>query len=210
MTRPQKAFASALALALAGALTFADVASAQDEEPAPEFSVAKGSQDLQFGFSMVSLPEIVKGAWSAQPEIRYGVFLSDGLQLQITAETRVWPLGKEAPKSYGGGVNLLWFPDLGTASRNFYLLVGGGGAYEDPPQQTLDASFDPMVRGGVGARVPLRDLGIPFMASWYLSTEFAVKAVLLGEDEEDYPASPGAATDLDYLSALTVGFTILL
>ena len=59
--------------------------------------------------------------------------MAEGIEAQFTADGRVWPLGAKAPRSYGGGLNILWFPNIAQGKRNLYFLVGGGGAWVDPP-----------------------------------------------------------------------------
>ena len=202
--RVSAALTTALLLPLAGAFLAVPTAGAQS------FPIVGGTQELQFGLSMVSMPEITSGSWSAQPEVRWGLFLADALELQVTADVRAWPLGAEAPKSYGGIVGLLWFPDLSAGERNFYLLAGAGGAWSDPPEITIDASFDPTVRGGMGLKVPLDNLGLGFLAGKHLNAEYRLDFVYLNEDETDYPAFTDVATNYDFLSGMTIGISFIL
>ncbi len=206
MNRPRIAAASALAFTFVfvGGLSFGGSAHAQT------FPVVKGTQELQIGFSMMSMPEIVSVTWSAHPELRWGIFLGEGFEAQLTADMRVWPLGIAAPRSYGGGLNLLWFPNLGQGHRNLYLLLGGGGAWTDPAEPTIDASLDPAGRVGLGAKVSLEQLGLPFLVGWHLTTEYRGEFVYLNEDSADYPGLPeSASTGLDFVSGVTVGVSIL-
>jgi hypothetical protein len=211
MTRARlfAALPTAAVLTLAGLTPIGALLAARPAE-AQSFPVVGGTQELQIGVSMVSLPEITNGSWSAQPEVRWGLFLADGLELQVGLDTRVWPLGSQAPKSYGGGVSMLWFPDLGTVDRNFYLLAGAAGMWSDPPQAAFHASFDPVGRGGMGLKVPLDNLGLGFLAGKHLTVEYRLDFVLLNEDEEDYAVLGDVATNYDFLSGLAVGVSFIL
>jgi hypothetical protein len=177
--------------------------------PAQTFPVTKGSQEIQVGFSAISLPEFVGGSISAQPELRYGRFVGEGLEVQLGAETRVWPLGTQAPKLYGGSLSVLWYPNLGPRNRNLYLLVGGGGSWNDPPQVTRDASFDPAVRAGMGVKVSLENLGLAFASGWHLTVEYREELVLYNEDEGAYAGlGTDVSTDRDLLSGLAIGVSL--
>ncbi len=206
MNRARLSLATALAvvLPLAGAWLPGGNAGAQT------FPVVGGTQEVQIGFSVVTLPEITGGTWSAQPELRWGLFIADGLEIQVTADARAYPLGTTAPKSYGGGVNVLWFPVLGDRDRNFYLLAGGGGAYSDPSSPAIDASFDPAGRIGLGVKVPLDAMGLGFLMGRHLGAEYRGDFVFLNEDADDYPYEEDFATSLEYVSGFTIGVSFIL
>jgi hypothetical protein len=206
MIRPRPVAPVALVLVPVLAVALLSGSSAR----AQTFPVVGGTQEIQVGIAAVSTPEIVSGFVSAQPELRWGFFLSDGLELQLIADTRVWPLGAYAPKSYGGSLNVLWFPDLGARDRNFYLLAGAGGAWNDPPPESLDASFDPAVRAGIGVKVPLDALGLGFLVGTHLGAEYRGEFVFLNEDADDYAYLGDVATDLEFLSGVAIGVSMIL
>ncbi|MBZ0267087.1 hypothetical protein K8I85_02940 [bacterium] len=167
----------ALALALLAVSGIPD-ASAQT------FPVVAGTMEIGAGISAVALPEQTTGSISAQPEVRVGYFLAEGLMLQVTADTRVWPLGTAAPSTYGVAGNLLWFPNLGPRSRNMYLMAGGGGNFVDPPSPTVDSSLDPLLRIGVGVKVPMEEIGLNFLHPYHFTVEFREEMAV--GDETDF------------------------
>ncbi|GJM43885.1 MAG: hypothetical protein DHS20C21_07270 [Gemmatimonadota bacterium] len=152
---------------------------------AQSFPVVSGTMEFQFGLTGMALPENSGGgSLSAQPELRVGRFVAEGVELQLVGDARVWPLGVTAPSSYGVSANLLWFPNLGPTSRNLYLLVGGGGALVDPPSAAVGSSFDPLGRVGVGVKVPLSELSVSWTKSLFFTVEFREEYV--AADESDY------------------------
>jgi hypothetical protein len=122
---------------------------------AQTFPVVRGTTELQVGGVGVVMPEDSGGMISLEPEVRFGYFIGEGLQVQLAGDVRVWPLGVVAPANYSGAVSVLWFPNLGPQSRDMYLLVGAGGAYSDPPGPQAEGEFDPLFRFGLGVKVPL-------------------------------------------------------
>jgi hypothetical protein len=174
----KRAFPS-LALAVLGALGPA-VAFAQT------FPVVPGTLEIGAGMAAVALPEATTGSISAQPEVRVGYFFAEGMMLQVVADTRVWPLGIVAPTSYGIAGNVLWFPNLGPQNRNLYLMAGAGGALVDPPGPAKGSSVDPMIRGGLGVKVSLADVGLHFLRPFHLTVEFREEYV--HSDENDFLA----------------------
>lgn len=174
---PMKRAIPALVLALL-AVSRVPGASAQT------FPVVAGTMEFGVGASAVALPEEISGSISAQPELRLGYFLAEGLMLQVVGDARVWPLGTVAPSTYGVAGSLLWFPNLGPRSRNMYLLAGGGGNFVDPPQPSEDSSIDPLLRAGVGVKVPLNGLGLSFLHPYHFTAEFR-EEIAVG-DETDF------------------------
>jgi hypothetical protein len=160
---------------------------------AQSFPVVAGTLEFQGGMAAVSLPEQNFGSVSAQPELRIGYFFSEGMMAQLVADTRVWPLGTAAPSFWGVSGNVLWFPNLGPRSRNLYLLAGGGGALVDPPAAAEGSSFDPLLRGGLGIKVSLVEVGLTFLQQLHLTVEFREEMVV------------GDETDL--LSGVAVGLS---
>jgi hypothetical protein len=167
-------------------LLLAGIASAQT------FPVVAGTMEVQVGAAGIVLPENTNGMVSAQPELRLGYFVSEGLQLQIVGDARVWPLGMVAPANYGVGAQFLWFPNLGPQNRNLYLLAGAGGAYSDPPRD--DSQFDPLARVGLGVKVPLAGVGLGFLQRAHLTVEY--RGELLFQDETDFVS--GAAVGFSF------------
>jgi hypothetical protein len=182
------------------------------EAQAQSFPVVAGSREIQIGASATSLPELYDGPFSAQPELRLGMFVVEGVELQLLGETRVWPLGRRAPKGYGGALQILWFPNLGAQSRNMYLLIGGGGARITPPDRRLESSFDASARAGIGVKVSLEGLGLDFLNTYHLNVEYRGEYLYLNEDEEDY-AALGLGDDLpttsDFVSGVSVGISMV-
>ena len=148
---------------------------------AQTFPVVAGTMEIQLGAAGVILPENTNGMVSAQPELRVGFFVSEGLQLQFVGDARVWPLGTIAPPSYGASAQFLWFPNLGPQNRNLYVLGGMGGAYSDP--LVGDSAFDPLARAGLGFKVPLGDFGLGFVTRSHLTVEY--RAEMIFQDETD-------------------------
>jgi len=162
---------------------------------AQTFPVVRGSSEVEFGVAGIILPESEDGPYSAQPEVRLGYFLAEGLELQLGLHGRIWPLGGVASKSFGLAGHLLWYPNLGPDSRNLYLMGGGGAARNDPPPRIKrDPNIDPFVRGGLGYKVPLRNLGVGFLMSAHLTAEYRVEYVL--EENNDFVS--GALLALSY------------
>lgn len=151
---------------------------------AQTFPVVAGTMEIGVGVSAVALPERITGSISAQPEVRVGFFLAEGLMLQVVGDARVWPLGNTAPSTYGVAGNLLWFPNLGPRSRNLYLMAGGGGNFVDSPNPADDSSIDPLLRGGVGVKVPLEEIGLGFLHPYHFTVEFREEVVT--GDETDF------------------------
>jgi hypothetical protein len=162
---------------------------------AQTFPMASGTLEVQFGLAAIVLPEGSDGAYSAQPELRVGLFLMPGLELQVQGDARLWPLGSVAAKSYGASAHLLWFPALSPENRNFYLMAGGGGALSDPPARTgLDSGFDPLLRGGLGYKVPVSGLDFGFLKRPHLTVEGRLEALF--QDETDLVS--GGSVALSY------------
>lgn len=151
---------------------------------AQTFPVVRGSTEVEFGFAGIVLPESEDGTYSAQPELRFGYFLAEGLELQLGLHGRIWPLGAVASKNYGVAGHVRWYPNLGPGNRNLYLLGGAGAARNDPPPRIPEeASVDPFARGGLGYKIPLRDLGIGFLSGAHLATEYRLEYVLRGDND---------------------------
>jgi hypothetical protein len=151
---------------------------------AQTFPMTPGTLEIQVGVGAILLPESSDGTYSAQPEVRVGLFLMPGVQLQVQGDARLWPLGSVAPKSYGASAHLVWFPSLGPENRNLYLMAGGGGALTDPPARTgLDSGFDPLFRGGLGYKIPLSGLRLGFLRQTHLNVEARLEAIF--QDEVD-------------------------
>lgn len=154
---------------------------------AQTFPVVRGTTEFQVGAAGVMMPEDSNGMVSYQPEVRFGYFIGEGLQVQFAGDMRVWPLGTIGPARYGGTVSLLWFPNLGPQNRNLYLLGGAGGAYRDPPGPHADGEFDPSLRGGLGIKVPLG--GFAFLQGSHLTMEY--RGELLLQDETEFVSGVG-------------------
>ena len=150
---------------------------------AQSFPVTPPSMEVQVGAAAITLPEQYDGLFGWQAEVRWGMFLLTGLQLQIQGDARIWPLGAKAPKNYGGAGHLAWYPRMGD-SRNLYLLVGVGGGWSDPPKSLGEARFNPLGRAGIGYKVSLEDLGIGFLRSWHFTSEFRVEGHVLEDSTE--------------------------
>jgi hypothetical protein len=137
---------------------------------AQTFPVVAGTWEVQGGFNGTVLPEGYSPLWSAQVEARAGMFIAEGLEIQAIGDVRVWPLGAEAPKSYGITGNLLWFPRTGE-TRNLYLLGGGGGFFRDQATPTQpESGFQPMLRTAVGTKIKMPGQGA--VRNLHLTTEF--------------------------------------
>ncbi|NNE44695.1 MAG: hypothetical protein HKN12_10830 [Gemmatimonadetes bacterium] len=155
---------------------------------------ASGSLELQFGIATIALPEDTEGTYSAQPQLRLGLFLSEALQFQVEGYARVWPLGAVAPSSYGVVAQVAWYPSVGPNVRGLYFLAGAGGALNEPPGFMTESSFDPLVRGGLGYRVPLNELGVGFLTAAHLNAEYRAEYLL--EDPSDFVS--GVAVSFSY------------
>jgi hypothetical protein len=158
-------------------------------QPTP---VGAGTLEVQGGIAAIGMPESTRGTYSAQPELRLGYFLADGVELQAAAHIRMWPLGAVAPHNAAAAAHLLWYPELGPGHRNLYLMAGGGVARNDPPGYLIERTFDPLARFGVGYKIPLADLGLGAMSAGWLTTEFRVEALF-----EEY-TSPVAGIAVGY------------
>jgi hypothetical protein len=162
---------------------------------AQTFPVTPGTIEVQAGMAGVVLPEASDGTYSAQPEFRVGYFLAPALQLQLVVHSRLWPLGAVAARNHGVVAHAVWFPNLGPQNRNLYLMAGAGGARNVPPPATgLDVSFDPLLRGGVGYKIPLQDVGLGFLSSTHLTVEYRAEYWL--QDEAAFVS--GAAFGFSY------------
>lgn len=162
---------------VAAALTLPASASAQG------LPVAAGTIEVQAGMAAIALPEATRGTYSAQPELRLGFFVAEGVEAQLEANIRMWPLGSVAPHSAGVGAHLLWYPTLGPGHRNLYLLAGGGVSRNDPPGVLTERTFDPLGRAGLGYKIPLSELGLGALSNGFLTTEFRMEMHF--EDERD-------------------------
>lgn len=140
-----------------------------DAAAAP-FSVEPGTLEGQLGASLSVLPEEVNAPTAIQIEGRGGYFFGEGLEAVVAADMRVWPLGNQAPASYGVTANVAWYPDI-SEERNLYLMAGGGGFFRDPDAASpLESGFQPMVRGAVGQKISLEKMGP--VRDFYLTSEF--------------------------------------
>jgi hypothetical protein len=157
---------------------------------AQTFPITPGTLEFQVGVAGIVLPEDTDGMFSAQPQIRAGLFLREGVELQGEADARVWPLGPIAAHSYQVTGNLLWFPRL-SDHHELYLLGGGGGAFSNPPGPE-GGSFDPLLRGGLGVKIPLVALTEAFRAL-YLTAEYRGELVF--------------ATNTSFVSGVALGFS---
>jgi hypothetical protein len=153
--------------------------------------IEAGTWEIQAGLAGIVLPEDIEGTYSLQPEVRFGYFIADAIELQAQGDVRVWPLGSVAPNSYGVGGSVLWFPSI-QEERNLYLLGGVGGAYTDPPGSAEDSSFDPLGRVGFGFKVPITGLG--FLDGSYLNLEYRGEMAFV--DDPDFVS--GAAIGLSF------------
>jgi len=151
---------------------------------AQTFPVVRGTLEVGAAMAAVALPEHTGGSISAQPELRVGYFIAEGMMVQVVGDTRVWPLGTQAPKWYGVAGQLLYFPNLGPRSRNLYLMAGAGGALVDPPNPAEDSSMDPLIRGGVGVKISLVEVGLRFLQGLHFTAEFREEYVR--SDENDF------------------------
>ena len=137
---------------------------------AQTFPVVAGTWEFQGGFSGTVLPETYNALWSAQVEARAGMFVAEGWQIQAIGDARVWPLGGQAPKSYGITGNVLWVPRMGE-HRNLYLMGGGGGFQRASSTPTHpETGFQPMLRTGIGTKV--RMPGDGWIRNLHLTSEF--------------------------------------
>lgn len=168
-----------------------------DEAPAAEAVVEDAAPPsgliVRIGVAGITLPEASDGTFSAQPEVRLGWFSGADLALQAEASVRVWPLGPVAARSYGVGGNLLWFPPPLQGGADLYLLGGGGGYYTDPA--VGDASFDPVVRGGVGMMVPLKGMS-GVLAGMRFAFEYRGEMLLADETDFVSGVSMGISREL--------------
>lgn len=147
---------------------------------AQTFPVDSGTLEIQVGVAGIVLPEESDGLFSAQPELRVGWFVRDRIEFQVQGDVRIWPLGDTAARSYGGSGNLLWYPKLAGDRHDLYFLGGAGGAYSDPPDPALSSGFDPLVRGGIGLKVPLAGLS-DALRSLFFNAEYRGELVLQDE-----------------------------
>lgn len=136
---------------------------------------AAGTLEVQGGMAAIGLPEGTDGTYSAQPELRVGYFLSEGIEAQVVGHIRMWPLGMVAPHNAGAAVHLLWYPSLGPGHRNLYLMGGGGIARNVPPGVLAGRTLDPLGRAGLGYKVPLSGLGLGAMSAGWFTTEFRME-----------------------------------
>ena len=150
---------------------------------AQTFPVTRGTMEFGAGMAAVTLPEETSGSISAQPEVRVGYFFAPGMMLQAVADMRVWPLGVVAPTRYGIAGDVLYFPNLGPQNRNLYLMAGAGGTIVNPPGPAKGTSVDEMIRGGVGIKVSLANVGLHFLRPFHFTVEFREEYV--HSDEND-------------------------
>ena len=142
---------------------------ASDVAAAP-FSVEPGTLEGQIGASHSVLPEEVNATTAIQLEGRGGYFFAEGLEAVLAVDTRIWPLGSQAPASFGVTGNVAWYPAI-SEERNLYLSAGGGGFFRDPDESSpLDSGFQPMFRGAVGQKISLEKMGP--VRDFYLTSEF--------------------------------------
>lgn len=160
---------------------------------AQTFPVVAGTMEFGAGATALALPEEITGSISAQPELRVGYFLAEGLMLQVVGDARVWPLGTVAPSTYGVAGSILWFPNLGPRSRNMYLTAGGGGNFVSPPNPSDDSSVDPLLRIGMGVKVPMEEIGLNFLHPYHFTVEFR-EEIAVGDET-------------DFLSGISFGFS---
>jgi hypothetical protein len=137
--------------------------------------VEAGTVEVQAGMAAIGLPEGTDGTYSAQPELRVGWFLSEGVEVQGVGHIRMWPLGAVAPHNAGAALHLLWYPSIGPGHRNLYLMGGGGIARNDPPGVLVERTFDPLARAGLGYKIPLSGLGLGAMSAGWFATEFRLE-----------------------------------
>jgi hypothetical protein len=162
---------------------------------AQTFPVTPGTLELQVGFAAITLPEGSDGSYSAQPQVRLGMFLAPGLALQVEGSFRIWPLGAVAPGSIGASAQIAWFPTLGQGNRNLYLMAGAGATRNDPPARTgLDTSTDPQARVGLGYKIPLSNLDLGFVSKAHLNVEYRAEFLL----EDETALVSGASLGLAY------------
>jgi hypothetical protein len=150
---------------------------------AQDLPVSAGTIEVQAGMAAIGLPEATNGTYSAQPELRLGFFLVEGLEAQLEANIRMWPLGSVAPHSAGAAAHLAWYPSLGPGHRNLYLLAGGGVSRNDPPGVLTVRTFDPLARAGLGYKIPLSQLGMGAVPHGFFTTEF--RAEMHFEEQTD-------------------------
>jgi hypothetical protein len=163
--------------------------------------VPPGTWEFQGGFSGIVLPEAFNGTWSAQIEGRAGYFIKEALEIQGMINWRVWPLGGKAPHYYDFGVSALWFPKIGDI-RNMYLLGGAGGAVTDPPHEP-EGGFKPLIRAGVGFKVPMR--GLEFLGNAYLTMEYRAEMVFI--DDPEFFEDPTIEDGSDFVSGAAIGIS---
>ena len=156
----------------------------ENSSPWPTWRSSRQQNEIQAGVAGIVLPEAEQGTYSAQPELRLGFFIAEGLQLQLEANGRVWPLGDVASKSLGTAGHLVWFPKLGPQNRNLYLMGGAGMVRTNPPLRLhSEVSYDPLLRGGMGYKIPLQDLGIGFLTAAHLTAEYRFEYLMQDEDD---------------------------
>ncbi|HET9886640.1 MAG TPA: hypothetical protein VFR10_03940, partial [bacterium] len=99
------------------------------------------------------------------------------------------------------GASLLWFPQIGN-HRNMYMLAGAGGAITDPPGEP-DGGFKPLVRAGVGFKVPMS--GLKFLGDAYLTMEYRGEMVFIDDPEffEDDTIEDGS----NFVSGAAIGLS---
>ena len=148
---------------------------AASQASAQTFPVVTGTTEIQIGVSGITLPRDSGGLWSLNPELRIGFFLQPGFELQAEGNFRAWPGGAVSGRSYGGGGNLVWYPNLGPQSRNLYLLGGASGVLSEPPGQDEDTELDVTGRGGVGYKAPI---AFPWLAGAHLSVEYRGEVIV--------------------------------
>ena len=171
---------------------------------AQTFPVTAGTLEFQLGLATITLPEDHDGTYSFQAEGRGGWFVAEGLQAQAEAHVRMYPLGNQAPGSYGLGLAALWFPELGEF-RNLYVLGGAAIQYLSyPAHYDVSNGVRPLLRAGGGLKVPLENSGIPFLRNGHLTIEYRGEWILLTEDEVD----PAVGNKLDFQSGIALGYSI--
>jgi hypothetical protein len=169
---------------------------------AQSFPVTPGTLEFQLGIAGIVLPEDQNGTFSAQPEVRAGYFVLEGLQLQAEANARVWPLGNQAPKSYGLGAHVLWFPRP-FPSRSVYALGGLAVSYLDyADRYQIESGVVPSVRVGGGIKVSLAKGFVRFMRSGHFTVEYRGEWIRLNED------MVVSGRQVDFVSGIALGYSI--
>lgn len=173
-------------------MSFGVLGALASEVAAAPFSVEPGTIEGQIGASISVLPEVVDAPTAIQLEGRGGYFFAEGLEAVVIADMRVWPLGNQAPGSFGVTGNVAWYPAI-SEERSLYLSVGGGGFFRDPDESSpLDSGFQPMVRGAVGQKISLEKMGP--VKDFYLTSEFHLSAWF----EEETSLIGGISIGLSY------------